>query len=316
MAILDLAALGQDGVATRQQVLSAGVTVSQLRRRLASGEWQHAYRGVYVLFSGPIPPRSLVWAAILAAGAGAAAGPRTSLWLAGAYDRPPSPLDVVVPSNRNPLGVDRIVIIRRRDLVAAIQPGTRPPRLRVEAAALDLCRRLDRSDAAVDVITRVVQRRLTTAARLRGELDARRTYPRRRLLIGVLTDVEHGVRSVLEYEWLNTVERAHGLPPSTLNRPDDQCGQREYRDAEFKEYALVVELDGREWHGGDQVVRDRQRDNRVTVSGRRTLRYGWHEIANDPCGVAAEVAAVLNAQGWTGRPRPCGPRCSIGSGSA
>ena len=28
------------------------------------------------------------------------------------------------------------------------------------------------------------------------------------------------------------------------------------------------------------------------ISGRRTLRYGWHEIVDDPCGVALEVARV------------------------
>ena len=49
--------------------------------------------------TGPIPPRSLLWAAILRAGPGAAAGPRTSLWFAGAADAPPTLFDVVVPAD-------------------------------------------------------------------------------------------------------------------------------------------------------------------------------------------------------------------------
>jgi hypothetical protein len=61
----------------------------------------------------------------------------------------------------------------------------------------------------------------------------------------------------------------------------------------------------------DERFRDRARDNVVTVSGRRTLRYGWREVTDDPCGVAAEVAAVLQDLGWTGSPRRCGPGCSI-----
>jgi len=32
-------------------------------------------------------------------------------------------------------------------------------------------------------------------------------------------------------------------------------------------------------------------------------------VTDDPCGVAAQVAAVLAAQGWTGTLHPCGPTC-------
>jgi len=42
---------------------------------------------------------------------------------------------------------------------------------------------------------------------------------------------------------------------------------------------------------------------------RVTLRYGWREMAGDPCGVAGEVAAVLGRLGWPGRPNSCGPGC-------
>jgi very-short-patch-repair endonuclease len=79
----------------------------------------------------------------------------------------------------------------------------------------------------------------------------------------------------------------------------------------FVEFGLIVELDGQEAHPTGDAFRDRRRDNQVTVSGRRTLRYGWREVSQDPCGVAAEVAAVLTILGWTGNPHPCGPRCTL-----
>jgi hypothetical protein len=309
-----LGVLDQDGTATRGQLLRLGLSPARLSHRVGTGQWQRAYHGVYVLFSGPVPPRTRLWAAILAAGEGAAAGPRASLWLAGACDTCPSPVDVVVPARRRTKHLEHVRLSHRVGLATVLHPVARPPRLRVEAAALDLCARLDRPDEVVGVVTGVIQRRLTTAARLRAELETRTRYRWRTLLAGVLADAEHNVQSALEHRWLNGVQRPHGLPRSVLNKADDLAsGRCEYRDVEFEGYPLVVELDGREWHLGRQAFRDRHRDNRVTLTGRHTLRYGWHEIAHNPCDVAAEVAAVLRTLGWKGTLRPCGPGCRAGA---
>jgi Protein of unknown function (DUF559) len=179
---------------------------------------------------------------------------------------------------------------------------------------LDAADESDRAVAVVDLVIGVVQRRLTTASRLRHRLAGRRGHRWRRLLNEVLTDVSTGVRSALERRWLHDVERAHGLPRSTLNRPDRDGDERRYRDAEFLRWGLVVELDGREAHPDAERFRDRRRDNRVTASGRRSLRYGWHEVVQDPCGIAAEVAGVLHSLGWPGEPRPCNPGCPLQPG--
>jgi hypothetical protein len=126
----------------------------------------------------------------------------------------------------------------------------------------------------VDVVLRVVQRRLTTAERLGACLATRRSHPYRHLRVDVLADTASGVQTPLERRWVRAVERAHGLPVSAVNRPDDD-GRRRYRDVEYLPWGLVCEVDGREAHPDDERFRDRRRDNRVTVSGRRKLRYGW-----------------------------------------
>jgi hypothetical protein len=41
------------------------------------------------------------------------------------------------------------------------------------------------------------------------------------------------------------------------------------------------------------------------------LRYGWREVAGDPCAVALQVARLLSRQGWTGRPRACSAACPL-----
>ncbi|HVB41862.1 MAG TPA: hypothetical protein VNF47_04050 [Streptosporangiaceae bacterium] len=42
-----------------------------------------------------------------------------------------------------------------------------------------------------------------------------------------------------------------------------------------------------------------------------TLRYNWADVTERPCGVAAEIAVVLQQHGWTARPRRCGPGCRL-----
>ena len=78
----------------------------------------------------------------------------------------------------------------------------------------------------------------------------------------------------------------------------------------YQKWGVVVELDGQGAHPADRAFRDRARDNAAVSEGLAPLRYGWREVAGDPCGVAREVAHVLEARGWSGPVRPCGPGCT------
>lgn len=73
---------------------------------------------------------------------------------------------------------------------------------------------------------------------------------------------------------------------------------------------VLVELDGHLGHTGDGAFRDATRDNRHTLAGFTTLRFGWHDVAKSPCTIAAQVAAVLTTKGWRDRPRQC-RRCRV-----
>jgi hypothetical protein len=301
----------QDGVVTRQQLLAHGVTHARIRAQLVAGRWRRLSPGVYATFTGPLPDRARVWAAVLRAGPGAVAGPATSLWLAGLAERAPAVPDVLIPEHRRVRGAAGARVVRRRGLAAMVHPSSQPPRLRVEEAVLDRCGAYRRAAPVVDLVLRAVQRGLTTADRLTSCLRARPGHRWRGLLLELCADVTVGVRSALERRWLHDVARPHRLPAAVLNHPDASGSRRRYRDLEFLGWPLVVELDGRESHPDAERFRDRQRDNSVTVSGRRTLRYGRHELAEDPCGVAAEVVAVLRTLGWTGAAAPCSPHCTV-----
>lgn len=69
--------------------------------------------------------------------------------------------------------------------------------------------------------------------------------------------------------------------------------------------ASVGTYSGRIGHVEEGMWRDRKRDNAHAVVGWLTLRFGWWEVVNSPCAVAADIAAVLRARGWTGLIRAC-----------
>lgn len=256
-----------------------------------------------------------MWAALLHAGKGAVVGGASALWLCGVLDAAPATVTVCLPARRRMTPVPGVRFVRRRRLAGAAHPASSPPRLRVEEAVLDVADAAHRAEDVVDVVVRAVQRRVTTADRLRAALHSRSRHRWRRLLGLVLEDVVTGVRSALEREYLRTVERPHHLPPASYNPaealPERGTRRRRYRDVRYDAWALIAELDGAEAHRAEDRHHDRRRDNAVTVSGRSSLRFGWREVAADPCGVAQDVADALRVRGWGGRPVRCGPACTL-----
>jgi hypothetical protein len=171
---------------------------------------------------------------------------------------------------------------------------------------LDVC---DAATAAeiVDVLSRAVQSRRTTAESLRERLATRSRHAQRELLGEMLADVAEGAESPLEIRYLNDVERPHGLPRGRRQRRVRGGAQDVYYD----EFGVVAELDGRAGHEGAGRHRDMRRDNRSTLAGDRTLRYGWWDVVDHACLIAAEVAALLRTCGWTGVLELC-PNCQFG----
>ncbi|RSN19178.1 hypothetical protein DMC63_16445 [Streptomyces sp. WAC 05977] len=66
--------------------------------------------------------------------------------------------------------------------------------------------------------------------------------------------------------------------------------------------AVTVRLDGRSTHPTPGVAfRDRRRDNAAELAGRARLVYGWRDVRDAPCAVAAEVRTILLREGWNPR---------------
>jgi hypothetical protein len=126
-----------------------------------------------------------------------------------------------------------------------------------------------------------------------------------------LGDVAAGAHSPLEFRYVRDVERAHGLPEPDRQARAAQDGHDIFRDALYRRYRLIVELDGRAHHPDEQRWSDQRRDNAAAVDGVITLRYGWADVTERACQTAREVGAALAGRGWDGPLRRCGPNCRI-----
>ena len=289
----------QAGTLSRPQVLGFGLSPTVIGRMVADGRWSRIERGIYLVPAGPVTYLARIWAAVLLGGAEAPVAGRCAAVLHGLDDGEPLPIDVLIPYGRRVSDREWVRFIQERGRVRARSTRAEPPRTRIEDTVLDLCA-VGSQSAAIDWVTRSVQRRLTTPAALTTALAGRDRMPNRKNLEVLLRDVATGVHSGLEYGYLHDVEQAHELPAGARQRA--RPGRAGFLDVLYDRYALVVELDGRVGHVGEGRWRDRRRDNAHTRSGLRTLRFGWHEVTHEPCAVALEVAEVLIGLGWTGYP--------------
>lgn len=251
----------QEGVLSRPQALTAGMTSDEIRHRLRSGRWQRLMTGTYAAFTGPVSPEALAWAAVLYAGPGALASHGTAAWLCRLNDEPPATVHVTVPARRRVPAPAGVTVHLSRHATLRQHPARSLSQTTVEATVLDLLDTTRAAEAAVALVIRACQRRLTTAARLRRAAQGRRRLRWRRLLEEVLTEVADGVQSMLERRWLREVERPHGLPHGRRNQAEDTGRGRRYRDVDYEPWGVVVELDGRVAHPDDERHRDMARDN-------------------------------------------------------
>ena len=301
----------QSGVISRSQAISLGLAPSVIDARLRTQRWMSLHRGVYATFTGAPDRQARLWAVVLRAGPKAALSYWTAAELHGLTKQRAGLIHVTVPPGERKIAIRGAAVHHSRLLDAARHPAQSPPRTRVEDTVLDLTQVSASRDEAFNWISLAVGNRMTTAGRLLAAQEARPRLRWRRDLLVALGDVAGGTRSVLERRYITGVERAHGLPAARRDAMIRTGGARRYADNLYDDAQLAVELDGREAHPPEQRQADNRRDRTLAKSGIQTVRYSWADVADRPCAVAAEVAALLNLRGMPVQPRRCGPDCAI-----
>jgi hypothetical protein len=276
---------------------------------LRHNELARIHPGVFVNHTGPPSQQQLAWAAVLHAG-------RSALFL-GSADDPPAAgtIHVAIDQDRRVRPVDGVQVHRVEQLEGKVDWHRGPPRVRYEDNVMALVHRAASEIDAIALLTGAVGSRRTTRKRLRAALDRRTRTARKALVDAVLSDLESGTCSVLEHAYLTKVERAHGLPEGSRQLRRKGAKGNEYRDVEYEQFGLDVELDGRAGHAGwDEQARDADRDLDDHAEGRESVRLRWAQVFRTPCRTAERIGRILTRRGWQGELHRC-PDCPpAGSG--
>ncbi len=287
---------------TLGQAAELGLGRHSVARLVDLGVWRRIGPSLAFVHDLDPPWTAWAWAGILYAGRGARVGGAAAAHLHDLTDDPPTEIMILIPHGRRLRDRPPWAFCRERDGVRSARSPGLLPRTTVEDTVLDLC---TDERAALHWITAAVQRHRTSATRLREALLRRSRMPLRALVSELLTDARSGTESPLEVRYLRDVERAHGLP---RGRRQVRRARSARNDVGYEEFGLIVELDGHLGHDGQDRFRDFRRDNAALIDGRVTLRYGWTDVSQEPCAVAAQVVEVLIRRGWPALPTRC-PVC-------
>jgi very-short-patch-repair endonuclease len=249
----------QHGVVEYSQLIQLGVSEDMITWWSRDGRLAQLHRGVDAVGHANLSVHGRFLAAVLACGPKAALSHQSAAVIWGLRQPRGPRIDVTVPT-----------------------PGGRARR-RVVVVPLLTRRQLERA--------------LDEAAFLGLDLSSLAPRPGKRggaLLRAVLTDHDAGsiwTRSKLEERML-ALCRSASLPPPRIN--EDVEGFEV--DFHWPAQKLVVEIDDWSSHRGRGAFeRDRQRDATLVENGRRVVRITRARLARDPCGVAAQLARLLDA---------------------
>ena len=202
----------QEGVASRAQLVEAGLDDEDIRRLLRRRLVTRVHRGVFIDHTGQLTWRQRAWAAVLATGPAALDGPSALVAAGLEVPVPRGVVHVAIDARRRINPPAGVVVRRVRNLDPQVRWVASPPRLRLEEAVVLAAAGAADDRAAVGILTDAIQQRHTTADRVLEVVEGRARVARRALLVDVLDGLAHGAASVLEHAYLRRVEGVHGLP--------------------------------------------------------------------------------------------------------
>lgn len=302
---------------SRSQALRLGITPQTLRAQVSAGRWRRVLHRVYATFTGPLLRPARLMAALLYAGPPAVLSHTSAAEEWRMIDvLPDGPTHVTVPYGHNAVSHPPAVYLHRSRAFAHIVAvdGAQPRTSRADTI-IDLATSEPTDVEAKRLMVSLLSGTPVSVHAVAQQLVLRPAFRYRAALNAAVELVRGGSLSALEAEYTVRVESAHGLPAALRQVPFEVDGRVLWEDVAYDSAGipLTVRLDGRTYHATPGIAfRDRRRDNAAELASRSRLVYGWAEVTDDPCGVAAEVATVLHRLGWTESPAGCGdPGCKL-----
>jgi very-short-patch-repair endonuclease len=267
-------ARSQHGVVSRQQLLDAGVSREEIRRRLQKGALLRVFPGVYRVGHRAPSREAHYLAAVLACGEGAVLSGRAAGHLWELLKGPAPPPEVTAPKQRSIKGV-RTRHARRQATEATTHKGI--PVTTVPRTLVDLSSMLSLDDLARACHEAGVKYG-TTPRQVEAVLAHRPTAPGARKLRKVMHGDVHVTLSALEREFLKRLKE-EGLPLPITNKP---AGSKRV-DCRWADHRLTVELDSYRFHNSRHAWElDRRRQREARARGDEFRRYSRDDVFEAP----------------------------------
>jgi very-short-patch-repair endonuclease len=290
-------AAGQCGVASRRQLLGAGVPRWLLRLELRTQRWQTTGTQTVALHNGPLDLRARRWIAVLEAGPRAALDGVSALRAAGVEHLTDEVVTVAVPkgARRRRLPGVRVRETRRYRADDVVHDGI--PRTAPAVAAVHAALWAATDKQATFFLTLVVQQGLCRPSDLSDAATAVRRHPRRRLLAQVVLDLADGSRSLGELDVARAL-RTRGLPEPVRQAVRRRPSGTQYLDADFPSYGISMEVDGSQHDLPRQRLADLLRDLDLAAEGRTTVRIPLIAWRLNEGAVLDGLEALFRSRGW------------------
>jgi very-short-patch-repair endonuclease len=287
--ILGRIARRQHGLVTRKQLLAAGISKEEIRRRIRKGTLLVVHRGVYRVGHRAPSIEARYLAAVLACGEGAVLSGEAAGHLWGLIKGSAPPPEVTTPKDRTVRGV-RTRRARRGETQTTTRHGipiTTVPRTLVDLSSLLSFDDLARACHEAGVLHN------TTPRQVEAVLENRPNTPGAKQLRRVMRGDVHVTLSRLERRFLRLL-REEALPLPITNKP---AGGRRV-DCRWHEHRLTVELDSYRYHSSRHAwERDRRREREAHARGDDFRRYTRDDVFEAPEQMLAELRDLLHCPG-------------------
>jgi very-short-patch-repair endonuclease len=276
-------AFAAHGVVTREELLAAGVTSGQIKRRLESGVLLREHAGVYRVGHRAPSVEARYLAAVRACGEGAVLSGLAAAHLYKLIKGSPPRPEVTAPNDRRVPGVTTHRSKRIEATTYRGIPIATVPRVVIDLAATLSLNALARACHEAEILHG------TTPAHIEAVLahhpNARGAPNLHKILRG---DVRVTL-SKLERRFLELLTQA-GLPLPETNR--EASGRRV--DCRWPEHRLTVELDGYTYHHSRHAwEQDRHREREARARGDEFRRYTYDDVFHHARQTLAELHTLL-----------------------
>ena len=293
----------QNGVITRGQALTSGLSNDMLSRRLRNGgTWQRLLPGVYLTVTGTPTRDQLDTAALLYAGRGSVLTGAAALRRHGMRTPSSGTIDVLISANRRRKSTGFVAIrLTTRLPVQVCYLGPVQYALPARAVA-DSARWLNDLASVRAIVAGAVQTKICTVDQLISELRGGPVQGSAHFR-AALEEVAGGIRSSSEAEFKDLLKRGK-LPEPIFNARlylgDEFVAEA---DAWWPDSGVVAEVDSKEWHlSPEDWEQTMRRHARMTALGILVLHFTPRQIKYEPDQVLAIIRQALASR--NGPPGP------------